>query len=119
MPVSIEIYRCRIGQFQSNKHSINIKYKQKSYSQKKKPNLLSIIIRIALLMSMVSLSSTWSPNLTQPAAHSPAYTATLTQPGHEERVPPPPAKNHNFLARYKFGNRGQKKGGITIMHALE
>ena len=29
---------------------------------------------------------------------------------------PPPLVNNNFLARYKFGNRGRKKNGITIMH---
>ena len=160
MAVSIEIYRCRIGQFQSNKYKSRIQYKAKSYRKVEESSLISRIIRVAFLITVTLLSSTW-PLSTHPLPY-PGYTCSpvtipsqlghgdqvlqpqpshgvhlqqydhdevpppqpdhanhpnlLPQPDHGEQVLPPPPVDHNFLARYKFGNRSQKKGGINIIH---
>ena len=189
MAVSIEMYRCRIGQFQSNKYTVRPQHRKKSYRKVRSSKLISKIIRAAFLITLTLLSST-CPSSTSPlplAGHpcsslissnilpqpghghqvlqvQPSHSAQfllqqpghchqvpppqpghaddyvplqqpghshqapqpqpghadhhvlLPQPGHSEQVLPPTPKNHNFLARYKFGNRNQKKGGINIIH---
>ena len=128
MPVSIEIYRSRIGQFYrysenhriytcSENRNFKTRYK-KTYKKTNIPSLMKTIIRMGLFVSILLLLPT-SPNATSSKLLSTPRSVMFRvnfEPEFQEKTPPSPEIDHNFLARYKFGNKGQKKGGITIMH---
>ena len=120
MPVTIDLYRSRIGQFRSVRIKFKIQYKHNNFNEISKSRISSGMIRIVLLLSMVYLSKAMSienppPSLSRTQSGL-TFRVTSTQPGYQEKVTPSRPKNHNFQARYKFGNRVRKKDGITIMH---
>ena len=71
-----------------------------------------------LFLSLAFLSPSWKSHNQTSLSIDSAFSSpnNYIQQGHQEKASPPIPKNHNFKARYKFGNRGRKKEGITIMH---
>ena len=137
MAVSIDVYRSRIGQFGNSKLGRRKKYNSSSNPKvQTRSSIISIILAIATIIaiSLVAPSNCYSNNSyykprnlhqTKPAMYlplSPPLTVSHTElsqlSSQKFQYPfqPPPPANNNFLARYKFGNRGRKKNGITIMH---
>ena len=132
MPVSIDIYRSRIGQFSSEKFSLKYNLPVDRRSSKYSNTIVLTIIRIlSLLALMASITASTpvpykSPSNTTPGSltnsHStqlPYHTCLLclSQPNRDYLPPSNSIQvDRNFLARYKYGNRREKKNGITIMH---
>ena len=140
MAVSVNVYRSRIGQFNSSRIGFRKQIKKQSKSKRKSPsNIFRIVWVIAIILATSTCNSSISTfsTTTQITPKSnyklqfPLSTATqslliLPTASHAEAqlsnhkfyypIQPPTLVNNNFLARYKFGNRGKKKNGITIVH---
>ena len=106
------MYRSRIGQFYSNRKRVRIQYNRKTYRKSKGRGKQSFISLI-LILYLISLHSTCPSTSTKPTSW-PAPRPWTAPYLNQDCLPHP--VNHNFLARYRYGNRGQKKGGINIIH---
>ena len=137
MSVSIEAYRSRIGQFFNPSRKYKMPAVQKSSKCQKIKAIPTRTISICILTLVASLLvnphvsfnpesikvTTKSPSLPQ---FEPLVNIRPPSPSNKIYLPlysrfyfPPPQKvpeDNNFLARYKYGNKRDKKNGITIMH---
>ena len=114
MAVTLEVYRIRIGQFYSNRNRVRtrIQYNRKTY-RKSKGRKNMAVISLLLLICLVPLQSPCSstaPSLSLWQSTQPWTAPYLKQEGLTHPI------NHNFLARYRYGNKRQNKGGISIIH---
>ena len=69
------------------------------------------VISLFILIFLVAYQST-SPS-SAPSSGQPPHPWTAP---HLKQACPPQPVNHNFLARYKYGNKEHKKGRIGIIH---
>ena len=137
MAVSIDVYRSRIGQFNNGRIGSRQKYKNEPKSTiKSRTSIFKLILAIASIIAISTIvpSANYAyqskqsnydvPSPTNPCLTiSPCKTSStllkplpLTRCKFQYPTKPPAPTNNNFQARYKFGNRGRKKNGITIMH---
>ena len=110
MAVTLEVYRSRIGQFYSNRNRVRIQYNRKTYIKSKGRKNMAVI-SLLLLIYLVPLQSTCSS--TAPSLWQSTQPWTAPYPKQEGLTHP---INHNFLARYRYRNKRQNKGGISIIH---
>ena len=134
MPVSLETYRIRIGQFSSEKYSIKCKVPAcRKSSLRMKSKLTSTTIRIMSILSLILTISAHLQSFAIPTSSSVncSLEHSNIHPTSSHLIIPVNSaleikddihpiqcitEDRNFLARYKYGNRRNKKNGMTIMH---
>ena len=110
MTIPIEMYRSRIGQFSSIRYRVRKPQTSKRHSKSSGRKFMTVI-SLFILIFFVSYQST-----------CPSSAPSTVQPPHPWTAPHlnqaclPLPVNHNFLARYRYGNKENKKGGIGIIH---
>ena len=110
MSVSIDIYRSRIGTFLSDSRNVENRYCRRS---SRKIKNINPVIRSFKLVFFILVSCALTHLTTQRRIYTPVK---LPHQGNPVQPPPPVPQDNNFHARYKFGNKGRKRDGITIMH---
>ena len=132
MAVSIEVYRSRIGQY--NCRNIRIKIvKQMTYKKKRKNRSRPSIITVAIFIFIASTLATTvlrielaiSPPtflpaklVVMPPTFLPVQLVTVPVSSYLNQLGParpPNPINHNFLSRYKYGNRNKNKNEALTM----
>ena len=125
MAISLDSYRSRIGLIENR--IIRIRSRKNVASKNSsifypRPSLVLLAIFIANSSGMLSSckADTLHPPQDSPQQQAQVYPcnqlfySTLIK--YNSPTKPQAPVNHNSLSRYKYGNRGKKKNGITIMH---
>ena len=125
MAISIDSYRSRIGLIENR--IIRIRSRKNVASKNSsifypRPSLVLLAIFIANSSGMLGSckADTLHPPQDSPQQQAQVYPcnqlfySTLIK--YNSPTKPQAPVNHNSLSRYKYGNRGKKKNGITIMH---